>query len=178
MRGIFNYYRHLKNLSVINYVFYILKFSCAKTLARRQRISMSKILTKYGPQLNIKLILNKNGKDYTRNIKLPILSKLKKEKVSLKYKGDYDPFYVQKFWRTSIKLYGNCCICNSDTDISMHHLNSLKKLKQKNNQNNTYIRSALGRKQIPVCKQCHLDITNGKYNKESPIQLFEKYILL
>lgn len=176
--GIFNYYRFIPNLSIINYTFYILKFSCAKTLARKKKQSISKIFTQLGSNIEASISLTTNGRIHDRNIKLPTITKLKSRNFKTSSHKDYDPFYVQTFWRTSVKVYGNCCICGSTEDVAMHHLNSLKKLKQSKSKQKTnmYIRSVLGRKQIPVCKKCHLDITNGIYDELSPIKLYSEFL--
>ena len=51
--GLYNYYRNVDNLEVINSVLYILQFSCAKTIARRKKTSIAKIFSTYGKTLQI-----------------------------------------------------------------------------------------------------------------------------
>ena len=53
MRGIFNYYKPCKKLNKLYHISYILKFSCAKTIAGRKKISMPKVFQKYGKNLII-----------------------------------------------------------------------------------------------------------------------------
>jgi hypothetical protein len=50
-RGIFNYYEPCQRLTRLARISYILQYSCAKTLARRRRISMRQIFLKYGKKL-------------------------------------------------------------------------------------------------------------------------------
>lgn len=55
IRGIVNYYYHnITNKSEINYIHYLIKYSCLKTIANREKISMRKVITKYGDNLKIK----------------------------------------------------------------------------------------------------------------------------
>ena len=80
-----------------------------------------------------------------------------------------------EYWRTTFKIYEDCCICGSRDEIGMHHINSLKKINKKTDKYK-YIRQSLNRKQIPVCKKCHTKITNGTYNLTKPGELFKNYI--
>lgn len=47
------YYKNITNKSAINYIYYLLKYSCLKTLARREKLTIRKIYIKY-PGLKIK----------------------------------------------------------------------------------------------------------------------------
>ena len=53
MRGIFNYYKPCGRLSRLYHISYILKFSCAKTIAGRKKISMPKVFQRYGKDLMV-----------------------------------------------------------------------------------------------------------------------------
>lgn len=107
MIGLYNYYKNTNNLEAINFAFYILKYSCAKTIARRKKISMTKIFKLYGPNLETFIIVYKKEKSIKKVIQLPTLSSLKTEQ----FKTDVlplpkdDPFNGIKFWPTSMKLY-------------------------------------------------------------------------
>ena len=175
MIGFFNYYRNVDRLNFLNYVFYILQYSCAKTLARKKRISIRKIFFRHTFRLKITTKTYKNKKLINKTIQLPSFQELKSGKI----KGtpsDTEPFNIQQFWRTSFKLYLDCCICGNTENIAMHHLNSLSNLKSKKDSHQV-IRSQLKRKQIPVCEVCHLRITNGEFDSpESLNDLYNNYI--
>ena len=47
------YYKNITNKSAINYIYYLLKYSCLKTLASREKLTIRKIYIKY-PDLKIK----------------------------------------------------------------------------------------------------------------------------
>ena len=163
MVGLFNYYRNVDRLNFLNYVFYILQYSCAKTLARKKKISIRQIFFRYTFRLKITIQTYKNNKLINKTIQLPSFQELKSGKIK-GTQSDADPFNIKQFWRTSLKLYLDCCICGSTEKIAMHHLNSLSNLKGKKDKHQI-IRSQLKRKQIPVCEVCHLRITNGEFNK-------------
>lgn len=54
VRGIINYYYHnLTNKSSLSYFYYLLKYSCLKTLANRQKTTIKSIIKKYGSDLTM-----------------------------------------------------------------------------------------------------------------------------
>ena len=85
----------------------------------------------------------------------------------------YDPFKIRTFWRTTFKLYSLCCICGSNSNIEMHHVNSLKNIKKKSSDFNIILKQ-LNRKQIPICNSCHIRVTNGEYSGKSLNDLFHE----
>ncbi len=171
MIGLYNYYKNCDLLSAIHYAFYILKYSCAKTLARRKKKPLGYIFRTYGKNLTIK------HKIQDKTITLPtlkdVIKKIKKNQFETNT-NDLDPFYVKTFWRTKFKFFNECCICGNQKNIEMHHINSLQKIKKKDNYE--FIRKAINRIQIPVCHKCHVDITNGKYSGKKPIQFYNEYL--
>lgn len=178
MRGIFNYYRDCDHKSPIHYASYILQYSCAKTLAHRKRISMSKVFSLYGKQLLItKQFYTKDGV-IEKSIYFPTATEL--YKTTTKTQNDRnippDPFYINAFWRTKFKFYLECCICGEEKNICMHHINTLRTKKPKDDKFG-YIRDVISRLQIPVCSSCHLDIHKGnKYSKNSLIDFYNLYL--
>lgn len=178
MLGIYNYYRHSDDLGAIHFVSYILQYSCAKTIARRQKEPLQKIFKKYGKNLTIKKEIYTLGKTLNTTVTFDDLKMLiKKHKFSSSNKTvkDFDPFYTTTYWRTKYKFFAECCICGCTENIEMHHLNSLGKLK-KSKDKLAFIRSALNRLQIPVCRPCPIDITTGKYSAEKPIKFYNEYL--
>ena len=176
MRGIFNYYRECDNKGPIHYASYILQYSCAKTLAHRKRISMSKVFSLYGKELRITKQFYSTSKTTEKSIHFPTSTEL--FKTNTQTNTDLkppDPFHINVFWRTKFKFYLECCICGSENDICMHHINSLKKTKP-NKDKFAYIRGVIKRLQIPVCEKCHLDIHRGKYSKENQIEFDNLYL--
>lgn len=77
-----------------------------------------------------------------------------------------DNLSLPKFaaWRQAswLKL-DTCCICDAVGKIEMHHVKHIRKLGKKVNGFTTFLRE-LNRKQIPVCKECHLKIHRGDYD--------------
>ena len=52
-RDLFSYYSGVNNKSYLQRIWYILKFSCAHTLANKHRCSLHKVFAKHGPQLKV-----------------------------------------------------------------------------------------------------------------------------
>lgn len=177
MIGLYNYYKECDSHYALNYISYILQYSCAKTIARRKKITIGKVFKLYGTEMTIsENKQNTKQQNKTLTVSFPTYTKLK----SLNWKHhsntlDYDPFNIINFWRTSFKIYNECCICGNEDNIQLHHINSLQKVKDKKDHFG-YIRSSLNRLQIPVCHQCHTKITQGTYNDKKPIQYYNEFL--
>jgi group II intron reverse transcriptase/maturase len=69
IEGLFNYYYYnVTYPNELNRYYYIHKFSCLKTLARRMKISISQVTMKYGEKLEITLEINSQRKDSTGEV--------------------------------------------------------------------------------------------------------------
>lgn len=67
-------------------------------------------------------------------------------------------------WRLSkgvSALYAECVSCGSDQEVEMHHVRALKDLKKTNVIEAHMI--AIARKQIPLCRECHLRAHKGNW---------------
>jgi group II intron reverse transcriptase/maturase len=163
IRGLLNYY----NIATNRYIFhlicnFILRHSCAKTLARKFNLrSRAGAFKNFGKLLNTKdkpiigLALETNYKRLEMN-KWPKRIKL------------LDPFnntehFVHWRLRSQSNFWVDCIICGSEEEIEMHHLKHIRKSNVKLTGFST-IMSRLNRKQIPVCKSCHHKIHTGKYD--------------
>jgi nicotine oxidoreductase len=178
-RGIYNYYLACGKLTRLNRISYILQYSCARTLARRQNTSMKSIFAKYGKNLKITKEIKTIKKTTYRTIEFLTLTDLRKLNPNINdsvYAND--PFRIRPYWRTKAKIYNECCLCGSTEQIALHHINSVKNLKKtKKKDPHQAIRSTLNRLQIPVCAKCHNDITHGKYNdSKKPIEFFNEFL--
>lgn len=89
---------------------------------------------------------------------------------------DADPFRIIEFWRTKFKIFMECCLCGSQTNIQQHHINSICSMKDTKDKASA-IRSQTNRIQIPVCDKCHKDITHGRYNNpKKPIVFYNEFL--
>lgn len=177
-RSIFVYYLPCGKLSRLSNASYILQYSCAKTLAKRKKVSLRNIFNTYTKKLTIERTIKGTKGEKTRKISFDELSDLrKKQKFIRTIPVPSDPFRIQEHWRTKFKFYNECCICGETKGIALHHLNSLGSIKTKKRDDFEYIRSQTNRIQIPVCNSCHNDITSGKYNDEkTPTEFYNEFL--
>ncbi len=75
--------------------------------------------------------------------------------------------------KTKTRLLDNCAICGHTGRIEMHHVRHIRKRGQQVKGFKLYL-AAINRKQIPVCRQCHRDIHNGKYDGPNLSTILEK----
>lgn len=69
-------------------------------------------------------------------------------------------------WRLSkgvSALYAACIQCGSDQNVEMHHVRALKDLKKKNKSALEIHMIAIARKQLPLCRRCHLRAHKGNW---------------
>lgn len=170
IRGLLNYYSGVDNRKFLSYIYYLLKYSCLKTLAQKYNTSIRKLLRKYGPELTTqynKVRYSKDGgleqKDETSTVELPKYTSFKK-KWGISINPVNDNLNIQLSMRTRSKLlFTNCCICGSTRNIEMHHIRHVRK-GVKSAQHFNRVLALVNRKQIPVCKECHYMIHKGIYD--------------
>lgn len=159
--GILNFYSGSTNRSHLQYIHYLLHMSCAMTLAHRHRSTSSKIFKKHGKRLEIR---DPKG-DHTKIIaSFPYHTSWKvtdrKWQMAKTFK---DPFTVYASRVSRTRLNKPCCICQSRKKVEMHHVKHVRK------QGHRYAgfqaeMALLNRKQVPLCRQCHIGVHQGIYD--------------
>lgn len=163
-RGIWNYYSFAANKYKLARVFYILQYSCAKTLCGKHRImSVKKLMKRRGKLLETKRIV----KGETKSIKLYKPDTMKTTPdlfLTEREPAPMEKLFNKYFNRRSKSSLGmDCCICGSDDRIQMHHVRHIRKMGEKV-KGFTRVMASVNRKQIPVCHECHWHIHRGNYD--------------
>lgn len=163
-RGILNYYSLANNYgNLAARVHFILKYSCVLTIASKMKLkTKKKVFKKYGKDLKI---LNDKGKIITS---YPTLSYKKPRKtINLKrFEEDFIEKIDTRVNRGRKDLKGPCVVCGSSENIEVHHVRSLRKRPRKGNFLEDMM-SKMNRKQVPLCKSCHLQVHSGRYDGKS-----------
>jgi group II intron reverse transcriptase/maturase len=204
IRGYINYYAPvLDHPTELDFLFYLLKYSCIHTLAQKRRSTLKKIITKYGKDIKIKYKVkiktpdkqannNKNEttekekklltwidcKQIMRQIIYSTRQKQKEKKqdtISIEKRTIDELSEVKINWRTKYKLTQHCAICGHDKDVEYHHVRHIRKGKTTGF---TQIMNQLNRKQIPVCKQCHRNIHKGNYDGMSLREIYDEELII
>jgi len=149
-RGFTNYYSFVHNYGqMVGMLNIILIRSCAKLLAAKFKLkSTAKVFAKFGNKL-------KGSKtefitpDYKTN--------------NMRFKIDSSPI-VENLYASHKSLASlnkmSCSVCGSDYRVEMHHIKYMKDLNRKVSQVDRIMIKAQ-RKQIPLCRVCHMK----KHNK-------------
>jgi group II intron reverse transcriptase/maturase len=158
-RGLFNYYKPVMNLSVLRHIDYLLRLSLAKTLAHKYRTSMKQQFQKRGKSLTVKKEVK--GQIWTVSY---WEQDLQRNMFAFSTNPrELDSLFVRFQKTTKSKLGLPCCICGSESS-DMHHLRHLRKGGKTVVKGFNRIMARINRKQIPVCKPCHVAIHNGEYD--------------
>jgi hypothetical protein len=160
--GILNYYSFAYNRSQLNFIQYLLLHSAACTLMNKLKLSSrAKVFKKFGRELIVK---KEDQKNSVKEVKFNYHANLERlEKFSTGKKNIGLPFYTFDYALRSTKLYNaQCVICGATSNIEMHHRRPLKSAVTDNTLKG--IVKNLTRKQIPLCRLCHLKVHAGSYN--------------
>lgn len=154
--GIFNYFSFIDNTKALSRIYNILRSSAAKLLAAKFKLKTQRaVYVKFGKGLK-----TEKGKS------LIIRSDWKKNTMDFKInpRTDLPALYINRL--TKSNLLKICAICGSIDKIEMHHVKHIKKMNKDLTVGEKSMAS-LNRKQIPVCRVCHMDIHNGTYDGKS-----------
>jgi group II intron reverse transcriptase/maturase len=160
-RGYLNYYSFVHNYGkLVSYLGFILKSSAAKLLAAKYSLkTINKVIKKFGPNLS------PLSDDKTNNIGFIKPS----YKISLEFKtNNIKPLILALFGSKSKSVLDKavCAICESQYRVEMHHIRALKDLNPKLSLTDRFM-AMRKRKQIPLCRECHMKKHFNKINQES-----------
>jgi group II intron reverse transcriptase/maturase len=161
-RGIINYYSMANNYGrLAARVHYSLKYSCALTISSKMKLkTMRGAFKRYGKNLEIK--------DGEKSISYPNISYKRPRKLITRPNNN---FSFEKYFESLVyrhkrhvgNLTGSCIVCGSPDNIEIHHIRALKDISKKNDWLSMTM-AKFSRKQVPVCKSCHIKIHNGTYD--------------
>lgn len=157
IRGLINYYSFVDNKysfhSIINL---FIHHSCAKTLARKLNL-----LNRAQAFAKFQRYLSSPEDNKLKPISLCTLDNLKKNTKLLTKQTTNSVEVINWSLRTQISPFEPCWVCGESKDVEMHHVKHIRSTKPSGL---VALMSTLNRKQIPVCKPCHLKIHKGLYD--------------
>jgi hypothetical protein len=152
LRGIINYFGFVHNYPrFAGYCYMTLKFSCAKLLAAKYKLtSMKSVFTKFGPNLSYKDKLGNvysfykpswrgNPNRFHIDIK-PEVNTLYADKISLAKLDDLP-----------------CSSCGSKYRVEKHHVRKMSDLNPKLSKFDKLMVKKQS-KQLPLCRECHMKL--------------------
>ena len=161
-RGVINYYSMANNYGrLAARVHYSLKYSCALTISSKMKLrTMRGAFKRYGKNLEIKV--------REKSISYPNISFKRSRKFIAR---PDDNFSFENYFESLVyrhkrhvgNLTGPCIICGSPDNIELHHIRALKGISKKRNWLSITMAN-FSRKQVPVCKSCHIKIHKGTYD--------------
>jgi len=160
--GLLNYYRFVNNFASMSRIQYMLRYSLAKTLAHKYKVSLRTIFRKHGRHLLFRWQLT-NGKVREVFFKANTDWSVKPDGF-MTHPPNIDILAWHRELRTRSKLGFPCLICGCDQNVEMHHVRHIRKMGAKPPVGFTAVMAALNRKQVPVCAACHDKIHRGEYD--------------
>lgn len=152
LRGYLNYYRFAANYSnMVSFVRWVIYFSCARTLAAKFNSSVAKIVDKF-------------GKDFRGDSKIGLLTPSysgysgAKRFATKEYEANSSIKALYARAKSMARLYDlTCSICQSTHKVEMPHVRHLKDLNPQARMVDKLM-SIAKRKQITLCRSCHMDV--------------------
>lgn len=158
LRGYINYYSFVNNKRMLQRIVWILRFSCVFTLCRKWNLSPRKVWNKLGANLTIK------SNNRAVSFYVPDLTPTPLSFTMIGQSRPNDPSKLKYFsTRSTFTLDRPCVLCGNGP-AEMHHVRHIKHIKAKGLGR---IMTTLNRRQIPLCRPCHLLVHNGEYNGAS-----------
>jgi hypothetical protein len=151
-RGFINYYSFVHNYSrLISCLNFYLKQSCAKLLAAKYSLnSRAKVFNKYGRDLSS----SKNGIKFISPSYITNMLNFKIKKNDKETNGTIKSLYALS--KSKARLYNLACsACGSNRFVEMHHIRAMRDLNPKLSHIDQ-IMVRMNRRQIPLCRQCHV----------------------
>src|ERR1700723_1849444 len=165
IRGYENYYSFVLNKGKLcSYIYHIIKDMILRTLAHKLSLrTRAKVIKKFGTEISLH---DQNKRDV--NNKPTLITKLYKPSYRINlwgFKTNLVDTNIKSLYATNLslaKLDGLvCAVCGSDYKIEMHHIRAMKDIKNKKG-TLEYLMAKRYRKQIPVCRNCHISHHSGK----------------
>jgi len=168
LRGILNYYSFAYNRAQLNFIQYLIQHSLACTVMNKLKLSSrAQVFKKFGSSIEVPIAVSdglENRKQSIKTVSLELEKSFKRidqfQKGKTSPKLPYDIFY--KAIRTARWDNPQCAICKTYSNVEMHHRRPIKQAKTDGTLKG--IESNLARKQIPLCKSCHMKVHAGNYD--------------
>ncbi len=166
VRGIQNYYSFASNRADVSRIGWLIKESCALTLARKFKLkTLAKAFQMFGKDLGYDVETGKR-------ISFVDISYTAAKNIAKVVTISTDPLKnIEVVWNakfTKSKLLTSCVICGDNTDVEMHHVRKIRELKNPNSKLDFFTRqmAAINRKQVPLCKDHHIRLHNNTWTDE------------
>jgi group II intron reverse transcriptase/maturase len=158
-RGYLNYYSFAMNKNqLISYLHFILKTSCAKLLAAKFTLkTQNRVYLELGKDLKGKEKIGFIAADYGLtpwDFKTPSDTPLRGQHNKVSENGIINTLYAESISVASLENL-SCSNCGSKYRVEMHHVKYLKDLNPKLSKIDALM-DKRRRKQIPLCRECHL----------------------
>src|SRR5271156_612692 len=161
--GLSTYYSFADNYGSLGRIHYILKYSCVLTLASKLKLKTAKrVFAKFGKDI---LIKDKVGKIIASFPDVPLA---KPKTFHITKFTDLNPLarlekLANSTFRSKAVLNSTCSVCDTAENIEMHHVRKLRDSTRAIKMDYlTSMMSRMNRKQIPICKPCHIKYHRGE----------------
>jgi len=159
LNGYVNYYSFADNKKQLRKIHWLLKESLIKTLCRKLDCGRREILRRFGKK--VQTIYQMKNTTKRISFSCPPLPY-----SPMHFQGTTrftDPVLASKWKIRSLNLLdAPCASCDSKTNVEVHHIRHIRTINLKLNTFDQKL-AAINRKQVPLCRECHRKVHQGKY---------------
>lgn len=181
MDALLNYYAPVDNFSSIKNIVFQLKQGCVYTIAHKHNKNKSWVYLEYGQNCTIldgdqKLLAELPSENFISQKPTKYSRSSSKNIISLELDEILSKYSFRLY--QSKTILSECAVKGcTNSDIKIHSIQKLRRKKEKDGQISVFglkgnrikgiaaILTALNRKQIPLCRQHHLEFESGKFTK-------------
>lgn len=172
-RGLRNYFALAHNIERMTKVHWAMRRSLLMTLANKHRTSVARMVRRFastvetpaGPRKCIKLVIRREGKP-------PLVASFggipfKRKKDAVLIDGPIQPIFNRRTELIQRLQADRCEICESTTDVEVHHVRKLADLVRNGRSSDSVARvmAARRRKTIVLCRNCHVAVHAGRVSR-------------
>lgn len=158
--GYIQYYSFADNIYLFNKIYWILMGSLKMTIRRKYKLSWETVNKRWGRNISINKRVGRIDKtqrfEFNKLERKPMNFKVSIEKWN-------DPLNAKIWNNSTISCIGEQCVnCGTSKNIEMHHLKHIKTFNTKLNTFDKML-AKINRKQVPLCKECHVRVHKGEH---------------
>ena len=171
VRGLLNYYSFAGNRAKLNKIVWILKASCALTLAKKYKgRTIAKAFKRFGSDL----MCPDTKETFMKVGSLKVKHEYKK---NMEGQLEMEKLFKERWLNITRTGLGETCVICGDEKVEMHHVRSVKDVRMKIRKGESKYEEIVGamkRKQVPLCERHHKDLHEGRLTREE-MQIVQDY---
>jgi group II intron reverse transcriptase/maturase len=163
LKGYTNYFSFADNIHAMRWIHHLLQESLKKLIRNKMDLNIWEFKKKFGTDISLN-ILKRDGTKVILDFKLPVLRRTPDGFLTTTLRN---PLKAKSWKIHSINALGQgCANCGIVRRVEMHHVKHIKTINPRLSPFDQAL-ARINRKQVPLCRACHLKVHLGTYKGAS-----------